>query len=209
MCRQYLAAGWQVFATHRSEPDRLALRDLGAQTLRLDVADPDDLAALGWQLDGEPIDLVVCNAGVYGPRSSHIASPPSPADFDLVMQTNVLGTMRLVPVVAPLLYERSGTLAFISSRMGSIAATNAGFGSLYRVSKAALNMVTRLAASEYGPRNVRVLTLHPGWVRTDMGGPNASVAVQTSVTGLRSVIANAEQFPGGGFYDYRGERLEW
>lgn len=209
LTRQYAADGWRVFATHRQEHDRLILRDLGAQTLRLDLSDANDVAGLGWQLDGETIDLVVGNAGVYGPRASALTSPPASDDFDLVMRTNVLGTMRLIPVVAPLLIERRGTMAFVSSRMGSLATTHASFGALYRISKASLNMVSRLTHSEYGPQGVRVLTLHPGWVRTDMGGPNATVPVETSVAGLRRVMEDATRFPGGGFYDYQGESVEW
>jgi len=209
LTRQYVAEGRPVFATHRSEPDRIKLRDIGAQTLRLDLHKPNDLAGLAWQLDGERLDTIVINAGIYGPRESQLRIPPEPEQFDEVMHTNVLGAMRLVPVVAPLLFETAGTLAFISSRMGSISETNAGYGALYRVSKAAVNMVARLAHSEYAQQSLRVISLHPGWVRTDMGGPNAAVAVQDSVAGLRQVIADKAGCPGGAFYDYQGQSLAW
>ncbi|MGH1359420.1 MAG: SDR family oxidoreductase [Burkholderiaceae bacterium] len=209
LCKQYLAQGWRVFGTHRSEQDRIVLRDMGAQTLRLDVHDTNDVAGLAWQLDGENIDLIVMNAGVYGPRDSNLLSPPAPEDFAAVMNTNVLGTLRLLPVVAPLLFKSAGTLAFVSSRMGSITDSTASYGALYRISKAAVNMVARMAHGEFGPQGVRVLSLHPGWVRTDMGGPNANVSPADSVAGLRTVIADKERFAAGGFYDYKGERLAW
>lgn len=207
--RQYLEAGWTVFATHRSEDDRIKLRDMGAQTLKLDVNNVDDIAGVAWQLEGEPLDVAVCNAGVYGPRSSTIPHAPDEATFDLVMRTNVLAAMRLIPVVAPLLTRSRGTLAFLSSRMGSIAEAGASYGTLYRVSKAAINMVAKLAHVEYAPLGMRVLSLHPGWVRTDMGGPNADVEVSASVDGLRRVIRDAQAFPSGCFFDYRGQSLAW
>jgi NAD(P)-dependent dehydrogenase (short-subunit alcohol dehydrogenase family) len=207
--RQYREAGWTVFATFRSEDDRVRLRDLGAHTLKLDVQRVEDIAGIGWQLDGERLDVAVVNAGVYGLRTSSVQSPPSDEQFDLVMRTNVLGAMRLMPLLAPLLAPAQGTLAFVSSKMGSIAEAQASYGMLYRVSKAAVNMVAKMAHSDYSPMGVRVLSLHPGWVRTDMGGPNAEVAVDDSVAGLRSVLADRAAFPSGGFFDWRGQPIAW
>ncbi|HYF60066.1 MAG TPA: SDR family oxidoreductase [Burkholderiaceae bacterium] len=207
--RQYLAAGWTVYGTHRGEDDRIRLRDLGAQTLRLDVQRTEDIAGIAWQLDGERIDVAVVNAGVYGPRTSSIQQPPTDEQFDLVMRTNVLAAMRLLPILAPLLAPAQGTLAFVSSRMGSIAEAGASYGMLYRVSKAAVNMVAKLAHADYGPVGIRVLALHPGWVRTDMGGPNADVAVEDSIAGMRAVIADRAAHPGGQFLDWRGQALAW
>lgn len=209
LTRQYLSENWRVLATHRDQQGREALAALGAKTLQLDLHDSNDLAGLGWQLDGELIDVAVINAGVYGPRDSSTLNPPAPADFDAVMHTNVLGAMRLVPVIAPLLTETAGTLAFISSKMGSIAAAGVDGGALYRVSKAALNMVVKITHSQYHPQQVRVLALHPGWVRTDMGGSQASVNAQESVYGLREVIAQPEIYPSGGFFDYQGQAIAW
>ena len=207
--RQYREAGWTVFATFRREDDRLRLRDLGAHTLKLDVQRVEDIAGIGWQLDGEQLDVAVVNAGVYGLRTSSIQSPPTDEQFDLVMRTNVLGAMRLMPLLAPLLAPSQGTLAFVSSKMGSIAEAQASYGMLYRVSKAAVNMVAKMAHCDYSPMGVRVLSLHPGWVRTDMGGPNAEVAVTDSVAGLRGVLADRAAFASGGFFDWRGQPIPW
>jgi len=207
--RQYVAAGWTVFATCRTEADRIRLRDLGAQTLRLDVQRLEDLAGLAWQLDGERLDLAIVNAGVFGPRDSTLAKAPGDDEFDLVMRTNVLAAMRLVPVLAPLLTPHGGTLAFVSSRMGSIAEASGSYGMLYRVSKAAVNMVAKLAHADYGRAGLRAIALHPGWVRTDMGGPNAEVSVDESIRGMRVVLGDAKAHPGGGFYDYLGQALAW
>jgi NAD(P)-dependent dehydrogenase (short-subunit alcohol dehydrogenase family) len=207
--RQYLADNWTVYATFRSEDDRLKLRELGAHTLKLDVLELTDVAGISWQLDGETFDVVVNNAGVYGPRASSTKSPPTQDEFDAVMRTNVLAAMRIIPVVAPLLTAKGGTLAFVSSRMGSISEAGASYGLLYRTSKAAVNMLAKLAHTDYSPIGVRVLALHPGWVRTDMGGPNADVDVAVSIEGMRRVIADAKAFASGGFYDYRGQSLAW
>jgi NAD(P)-dependent dehydrogenase (short-subunit alcohol dehydrogenase family) len=207
--QQYIDQGARVFGTHRSEEDRIKLRDLGAETLKLDVMEINDVAGIAWQLDGERFDVVVMNAGVYGPRTSTILQSPSLDDFDSVMRTNVLAPMRLVPMVAPLLESSRGTLAFISSKMGSIEESWASYGMLYRTSKASLNMVAKLTHADFSPRGVRVISLHPGWVRTDMGGPNAEVDAEHSVSGMRAVIANPQEHPSGGFYDFRGKRIAW
>jgi len=207
--RQYVAQGWTVFATCRTEADRIRLRDLGAQTFRLDVMRLEDLAGLAWQLDGERLDLAIVNAGVFGPRDSTLAKSPGDEEFDQVMRTNVLPAMRMVPVLAPLLKPAAGTLAFVSSRMGSITEASGSYGMLYRVSKAAVNMVAKLAHADYGATGIRVVSLHPGWVRTDMGGPNADVAVDESIRGMRRVLADVPAHPGGGFYDFQGQALPW
>jgi NAD(P)-dependent dehydrogenase (short-subunit alcohol dehydrogenase family) len=207
--RQYLADGWRVLGSHRSEEDRVKLREAGAETYRIDVLDDKDLAAFAWQIDDESVDVVVLNAGVYGPRDSSLNNAPSREDFDEVMQTNVLAPLKLLPVLSPLVLKSRGTLALLSSRMGSISSVAGNYGLLYRASKSAVNLVGRLAHTELSPRGARVLLLHPGWVRTDMGGPNADVEVTDSVSGLRRVIADRAQYPSGGFYDYRGQSIAW
>lgn len=207
--KQYRQADWTVYGTHRSEQDRITLRDLGVNTLCVDVLNAAEVAGMAWQLEGEKVDVVVINAGVYGPRTSTLSQPPSDEQFDQVMRTNVLAPMRIIPVVAPLLSSARGTLAVITSRMGSIADSSASYGMLYRTSKAAANMLAKLAHGDYSPLGVRVLAMHPGWVRTDMGGPNADVDVSSSVTGLRNVIANPQAYPSGSFFDYKGQALAW
>lgn len=212
--RQYAADGWDVLATHRAAADASRLRAVGAQPLALDVLDADAPAALAAALAGgtapQPsIDLVVVNAGIHGPRQVRIAHPPSVAEFDAVMHTNVLGPMRLLAVLARPLEAAKGTLALVTSRMGSVSAASTPNSLLYRVSKAAENMVAKAAHVELSPGGVRVLALHPGWVRTDMGGPNADVGLEESIRGMRRVLADPLSYPGGGFFDYRGESIAW
>ena len=207
--RQYLDEGWRVLATCRSESDRIKLRDLGAQPYKVDVLNDQELAGFAWQMDGEQIEVIIINAGVYGPRDSNLASTPTVEQFDAVMHTNVLAVLKMLPLLSPVITATRGTLAVLSSRMASISTVSGNYGLLYRASKAAVNLIGRLAHTELAPRGGRVLLLHPGWVRTDMGGPNAEIDVRDSIAGMRRVIADRDGKPSGGFYDWQGHEVPW
>ena len=167
LVRQYLAAGWHVIATARTEADCKTLAQLHAHTCQLDVTSAESIAALGWNLDGETLDVAVINAGAFGPRHD---SFPTEAEFDLVMHTNVLAAMRLLPLIAPMACPVHGRVAVMSSSMGSIGARSACNATLYRASKAALKSVLADAAVKFGPQGAICVALHPGWVKTEMGG---------------------------------------
>lgn len=204
--RQLLAAGWKVFATARDSAALAALRAEGATALQLDVARPESLATLGWQLDGQKLDLAVYVAGVYGP-AHQLGVPPAAADFDQVMHTNVLGAMQAMALVGPLVEAARGCFAVLSSGMGSITEAKSSDAWLYRVSKAALNMALRGAAFDY--RHAIFVALDPGWVRTDMGGKLASSAVDDSVRGLLRVIGGLVLDDSGSYRSHSGRRLAW
>jgi NAD(P)-dependent dehydrogenase (short-subunit alcohol dehydrogenase family) len=206
--RQYAADGARVIATFRRPQDADALRSLGARALPLDALDPDSIAALGQQLDGQPIDVALLVAGVYGP-DSHDLTPPSREQFDEVMRTNVLAPMQLIALLAQNLEAAQGKLAAISSRRGSIGLATDTESWLYRASKAALNSVVKSASIQLGARGVVCMALSPGWVRTEMGGPSAPLDVRDSVASLRRVIAAANRSHNGRFLHYTGEQLEW
>jgi NAD(P)-dependent dehydrogenase (short-subunit alcohol dehydrogenase family) len=206
LARQYLAEGWRVIATARSSEQCASLSAMGAQALLLDVANAESIAALGWNLDDEKLDVAWLVAGVYGPRTDGF---PSEADFDAVMHTNVLAAMRLLPLVAPMVAEARGKLAVLSSRMGSIGARTAAIGSLYRASKAALNSVLKDASLVFGPQGATCAAFHPGWVQTDMGGAIADISVETSVTGLRATLAGLSALDNGIFLNYDGTPIPW
>lgn len=206
--RQYAADGARVIGTHRKPDDAARLRALGVRPLALDVLDPEALAGLGRQLDGEALDLAVVNAGVYGPRTAGLAAP-SPAEFDAVMRTNVLAPMQLIALLGPQLAVTRGKLAVVSSKMGSVSLMSNAGGWLYRASKAAVNSVLRSASFELGPQGVVCMAFHPGWVRTDMGGPQADLDVKDAVAGMRRVIAAANASHNGKFLNYTGEQLAW
>jgi NAD(P)-dependent dehydrogenase (short-subunit alcohol dehydrogenase family) len=207
--REYCRDGWRVLATAR-EPAALAALDAkGAKTFALDVTQPGQIDAFKNQLAGEKLDVAIIVAGVYGPNTEKLEAIPAD-DFDHVMHTNVFGPMHLIPMLLPLTEATSGVLAVLSSKMGSIGLTSSTSGWLYRASKAALNATLKAASVE--ARRTTCVALHPGWVRTDMGGPSAAIDVTHSVIGMRAVIAAAgaarEKF-NGRFIQYDGTPLAW
>ncbi|TDM05498.1 MAG: short chain dehydrogenase [Ideonella sp. MAG2] len=206
LVRQYRAAGAQVVATARDEAGLARLRELGAKPLSLDVADAVSASGLAWQIDGEAFEVVVINAGVYGPRQDAM-STPTQADFDQVMHTNVLGPMRVLPQVAEALAP-DARLAIISSRMGSMGVRSNASGWLYRASKAAVNSVLKDASLVLQGKALCV-ALHPGWVRTDMGGAGADISPEESATQLRANIAGLRAEHHGCLMDIDGQVLPW
>ncbi len=206
--RQYVADGARVLATCRRAEHATQLEALGARPLTLDVLDAGALAGLGGQLDGETLDTVIINAGVFGPRTSGLQAPTA-ADFDQVMRTNVHAPMQLIALLAPHLAQSRARLAVISSRMGSVGLMTSSSGWLYRASKAALNAALKAASIELGPQGVACVAFHPGWVRTDMGGAGADLDVVESVTSMRRVLAAANASHNGKFLNYTGEQLAW
>lgn len=185
LVRQYLDAGQRVIATARDADGLARLKDVGAQTIQLDVADPASVSGLSWLLDGEKLDLALYVAGVFSTGGA--ISPPTQQDFDVMMHTNVLGVMQALPQVAPWVEEAGGQFAFLSSDMGHIGDSRSSRGWLYKVSKAALNMAVVAAQPDY-PR-AQFLLVHPGWVQTDMGTSAAPLTVQDSVSALRQTLA--------------------
>lgn len=205
---QYAAEGWRVIAACRSPEQVRSWLPASVDVQALDVTSPESIAALGWYLDDAPLDLVICNAGVFGPDSGSFAAPGDSA-FDEVMHTNVLAPMRLIQVFGSCVASARGVLAVMSSKMGSVTETTGSDAMAYRCSKAAANMVVKAAANEYGPRGACVIALHPGWVRTDMGGDGAPLSVTESVEGLRRVIAGVDERDNGHFIDFNGRHLPW
>ena len=204
--RQYRAGGAEVTATARDDAGLDRLRELGATALRLDVIDEASVAGLGAQIQGGGFGVAIVNAGVTASRSTAL-EVPSAADFDKVMQTNVLGPMRVIPQIAEALAP-GAKLAILSSRMGSIGSRTSPASWLYRASKAAVNSVMKDAALVLGDRAACV-SLHPGWVRTDMGGSGADIDVTTSVTGMRKVIAGLKPSESGSYRNYDGTTIPW
>ncbi len=208
--RQYLAEGWTVRACCRNPERSKQLKQLGGDihVHKLDVTDALHVANLTREMREEPIDLLINNAGVYGPRSGFGGQ-----DFDAwrdVLEINLLAPMRMVESFLPQL-ELAGAPAVvnISSRLGSIETDEGGGSYPYRTSKAALNMVTKNLSVDLADKGITVVSVHPGWVRTDMGGKSASVSPEDSVSGLRAVIADLTPDKSGRFFGYDGEELPW
>ena len=206
LARQCLADGDRVVATARDDAGLARLAALGADPLKLDVASAAGCAGLAWPIDGAQFHQVWLVAGVYGPRSSGLQAPTDD-EFDSVMHTNVLAAMRLLPQLADALAP-GARLAVLSSRMGSIGLRNSPSGWLYRASKAALNSVLKDVSLVLAGRAICV-SLHPGWVQTDMGGGSADLAVAQSVADLRATVARLGQADNGGFFNHDGQPLAW
>jgi NAD(P)-dependent dehydrogenase (short-subunit alcohol dehydrogenase family) len=147
-----------------------------------------------------------CDIDGDGPHSSGL-EPPSDAEFDAVMHTNVLGAMRVLPQIADALAP-SARVAVISSRMGSIGLRTSSGGWLYRASKAALNSVLKDASIALQGRAI-CIAFHPGWVRTDKGGAGADLDVQTAVADMRRTLAGLKPSDNGGFFNHDGAVLDW
>jgi NAD(P)-dependent dehydrogenase (short-subunit alcohol dehydrogenase family) len=209
LARQFIDHGARVIATARSDEGVARLKALGAQTLRLDVANPASNSGLSWQLDGEKIDLAIYVAGAMDRNSAN--TPPTRDNFDAVMHTNVMGAMQVIPQIVPMVQEAQGVIACISSIMGSMQETTSGNAALYRVSKAALNMVVRCTQAEQP--DITVLAIHPGWVQTDMGGAAAPMTPEQSASSLRQtlshVLAQRETKHRGAFLNHEGSTLPW
>ncbi|MCB1909429.1 MAG: SDR family NAD(P)-dependent oxidoreductase [Rhodocyclaceae bacterium] len=202
--RQYAAAGWRVLAGLR-HPASTEL-PAAVTSYAIDVCKLASIEAVLEALQHELDHLVVC-AGALGPRNQAFETP-DPEEFDQVMRTNVLGPIALIEQFAPHI-RPGGCIAVLTSRMGSIGDAESPFALLYRCSKAAANMAVRCAAKACAGGGPRIVALHPGWVRTEMGGPDAPLLPPESVTGMRRVIDDAEAFPSGGFYNYLGETVPW
>jgi NAD(P)-dependent dehydrogenase (short-subunit alcohol dehydrogenase family) len=200
--RQYRAAGDRVIATARDDAGLERLRALGAESLRMDVAQPASASGLSWQLDGEEIDVALYVAGVIDRGTA--ASPPTQQAFDALMHTNVLGLMQVLPQVMPMVEAAGGVFGALSSSMSQIGPVPGSNSWLYRTSKAALNMAVSSARFDYPAATL--VALDPGWVQTDMGGGAAPLTAEASVRGLRAVLSSLTPEDNGHLIHHDGRR---
>jgi NAD(P)-dependent dehydrogenase (short-subunit alcohol dehydrogenase family) len=176
--------------------------------LRVEALDVNDQArqrALTAKLGGTTLDLLFVNAGIN--ERAELADV-SQEVFTNVMLTNVLSPVQIALALRENM-RPGATVAFMSSRMGSIAEMNVGNSAVYRASKAALNALTRCFVAEAGAGKFTVLSFHPGWVRTDMGGPNAPVSIEDSVRGIADVLERERGSGQHKFLDYQGNAIPW
>ncbi|MCW5773990.1 MAG: SDR family oxidoreductase, partial [Rhodospirillaceae bacterium] len=199
--RQYAAAGWRVHAACRDPDKAAALRAVAGDVTmhRLDVDEAAQVQALAASLSGEAIDLLVNNAGIGG--DDRTASGAMDYEtWDRVIRTNVFAPHRVAEAFVPHV-ERSQrrVILFVSSRAGSIGSMLSGGRHIYRSSKAALNAVVKMLAIDLMPKRVVCVAVHPGWVRTDMGGGLAPLDATTSITALRALVERLESHHNGHF----------
>lgn len=214
LTRQCLERGDNVIAACR-RPDAaeelLALRDAHSNLsiLPLELNDDASLERFVAELDGQAIDVFINNAGIYGQRDARLGNIDAKAWHE-AFHVNTIAPLLLTERLLPQLRKgRDKKLIFMSSKMGSIADNGSGGSYVYRSSKTALNQVVKSLSADLADEGFTVLTLHPGWVRTDMGGPNGLIDTQTSADGLLKVIDSADPAGTGRFIAYDGKSIDW
>ena len=204
-----LENGWRVYAGYRQDKHRLdLLENENLFTYQLDVVDNDSIAAFASNVD-HSVDLLSNNAGVPDGRWRNIKEIDDQWALD-VININSLGPVRLVrSLYDKMSGENLSTVVMISSLMGSIDDCHSGRSYAYRASKTALNMFTVAMKKEAREDNISFLILHPGWVKTRMGGENAPVEMDTSVDGMMNLIEQHNLEESGRFVQYDGVDLPW
>ena len=212
--KQFLAREDTVLATCRDMGSATELRQLKNDTRKLhifelDVSSQKSMEDLTLQLAGHAIDIFINNAGVYGPRDSTFGKV-SANEWAQVLQVNAKAPMILTQLLIDNLRDGSDKkLLYITSKMGSIDDNKGGGSYVYRSSKAALNAVVKSISVDLRDSGFSVAVLHPGWVQTDMGGPNALIDVTTSVSKMIDVIDNLNFHNSGSFFNYDGGVIPW
>lgn len=213
LARRLVIEGEQVTASLRAGSRRVdlesALAPAGdrARIIEFDTRDEAQIRAAA-ALVQEPVDVLMINAGAYGPQRQSTLDMDFPGALDL-LSTNALGPLRVAQAFLP--QVRRGErprIIFMSSVLGSMALSGT-FNVGYRASKAALNKITQCLAEDLRAEGITVLSLHPGWVRTDMGGPNATLSVAESVDAIIPLVRGLSPADTRRYLDYRGVDIEW
>ena len=214
LARQFAADGWQVLACCRNPDSAAELQALqeeyaGLEIHPLDVTDYEQLASLAQSLSGRPIDILLNNAGIYGPKGVGFGEV-EPAAWREVLEVNTIAPLMLTQAfVEQVAASRQKLVAMVSSKVGSIADNSSGGSYLYRSSKTALNQVVKSLSIDLAGQGISVISLHPGWVLTDMGGPNAEITTTESVAGLKTILQSAGRAQSGQFIEYDGSPIPW
>jgi NAD(P)-dependent dehydrogenase (short-subunit alcohol dehydrogenase family) len=210
--KQYAADGWKVLACCREPESAIALQALASssknvQVLTLDVGNFSQIDSLALQLKKEAIDVLINNAGVY-PHSNF--GDTNYDDWAEAFKINSMASLKMAEAfVQHITRSQLKKIATLSSKMGSIDDNTSGESYIYRTSKSAVNMVMKSLSIDLKPYGISVVTLHPGWVQTDMGGVNGLINTQTSVSGLRQVIADLSLESTGQFIAFDGKSINW
>jgi NAD(P)-dependent dehydrogenase (short-subunit alcohol dehydrogenase family) len=207
--RQYAAEGYRVHACCRQLTEAQDLRALQGDIAvhELDMSDYAGIKLLADALDGEAIDILINNAGVWGGKAQTLG------DIDFDAWSRVLAVNTIAPIATAWAFldhvarSAEGKLVFLTSQMGSIADNTSGGHYAYRSSKAALNAAVRSLAIDVAPRGVTALLLHPGWVKTRMGGPGATLDLAISIRRMRDIIAGAGPDQSGRFLAHDGREV--
>ena len=208
--RSFANDGWRVHACCRHPEKATALKALSGDIhrYRLDVTDSLQVANLARSLRGEPIDLLLNNAGLIGTPA--VFGKVDYDDWLEVFKVNTMAPLRLAErFIEHVAAGELKLIANVSSRLGSIAHNEGGGRYIYRSTKAALNMVVKSMAIDLEPRGITVVAFHPGWVRTDMGGPEGDLSTEESVADLRQLVGRLTFEDSGKFFNHDGSLIDW
>ncbi|MCK9397299.1 MAG: SDR family oxidoreductase [Methylobacter sp.] len=214
-CRQYAAEGWNVIACSRNPDDALDLNTLAGrrpdiQLETLDVSEFEQIDALSQKLADSCIDVLINNAGIYADNKSNGFGRLDYQAWTRSLVVNTEAPVKMAEAFLPQIKRSDKKLIVnISSLMGSIADNDSGGSIFYRSSKAALNSAMKSLAIALKDQSVGVVIFHPGWVRTDMGGPNGLINADESIAGMRALIKNFSLDQSGGFVKYDGTAMPW
>lgn len=212
LAEEYLSRGWHVIGTVRSQNGTgLHMRAARAgNMLEIELADinePDQIAVLRLKLAGRTLDLLFVNAGISNGAAESISSVTTDS-FTRTLVTNALSPMRVIEAFESLV-PQSGTIAVMSSGLGSVSENSKGGWEVYRASKAALNTLMRSFAARHAGDARTMVIIAPGWVRTDMGGPGATLSVDESIPRVVDVLTAHTGKPGLHYLDYTGRTVPW
>ena len=212
--KHYLKNNEKVIATYRNRNSAKDLLELENTTsdlslLKLDVSKPNSIDEFTSKIANQPIDTFINNAGVFGPRNIEFGNFNAKEWLDVFNINTIAPLLITQKILKNLRLGKNKKLAFISSKVGSIEDNTGGGMYIYRASKTALNQVIKSLSIDLKEENFIAVALHPGWVQTDMGGPNALIDTKTSVKGMAEVIDNLAPKNSGKFYNYDGSPIPW
>ena len=212
--KHYLKNSEKVIATCRnknSAKDLLKLKNTtnNLSLVELDVSNPNSINEFASKITNQPIDTFINNAGVFGPRNNEFGNFNAKEWLDVFNINTIAPLLITQKILKNLRLGKNKKLVFISSKVGSIEENTGGGMYIYRSSKTALNQVIKSLSIDFKDENFIAAALHPGWVQTDMGGPNAPIDTKTSVKGMAEVIDSLVLKNSGRFYNYDGSSIPW
>jgi len=214
--QQYAKEGWRVFAGCRNPAAAEALNSFATQyadqvTVHpLNVINHQQIEQLSQALSNQAIDLLINNAGVYPPEQGGELGKTDYEAWIYAFEVNTMAPLKMAEAfIRQVSKSRLKTIITITSKMGSVADNHGGGSYIYRSSKSAVNIVMKSLSIDLRSSQITAVLLHPGWVRTDMGGPNGLITVEQSVTGMRRVIGNLKFEDSGKFYAFDGKIVPW